>query len=563
MAFNKFLKFENSSIRLNNDFFPAENISINLGASIQQPLDINGRMLNSSPNGPIRGNVSFSFDLTGRLPDYFFATGLSEEPTLIAFNTVVIYGHLENLSYSVEPYQPIKVDANFAFFHGIKFLNTWQEDNFTTKFDNRALSYNGARSYLIGTTESEFVPISFTYSLNAKRVPYTRVGFESPTRVALEDVTAEMDITSNNIDRYMSIRGNRASFRAVLNDLHNPTQDNEYALSVDGQVVDQSFDLGAQGFGVSKIKIIQKRPKSRQITHIPFIENTSLFTTTADRVYEAPDFTVVCPGSVRANQIIEGGTNNERGILDKYNLDVTFYVWYNVYIQYDNIPGCSFTDRFNRAGVNTQIGETFYDLDSSDEDRKGYSFYRLNGVETPMVVANLDLTWPEGITTPPLPDPTYKYAGLLGFFVGFDNNADGRLQDKLETNRLLKCKESDLSHFVPIGGGRADEDGLFAPPFCISIEAFKTVAFSCGWVVLNNGFDSAGVEIWTAKIYCPGDQNDNDVRFDVGNGTYESPYEMIVVPSKVADGPCPFNNCDDNDAYWSQTDCKNEGRLGV
>lgn len=303
----KFIVFESNAVRLNNDVFPTQNINISLNASLQDALDVNGDLIGYAPNGPIQGSASFSFDLTGALPSYFNITGLSEEPTLIKFNTFVMYGYLQSLKYNIQPYQPITVDADFAFFHGIKYLNTEKQDPVLANFDNTLKTYNGVRSYLITSLKNGFSPTNFTYSFNAERVPYTKVGGESPTRVALENVKAEIVVEGNNLDDYLSIRGNDRRFVGVINELYNYKPIDRIELVVDGKVVDQSFSIDSNSYGTSQLKLIQTLPKNRSIVTIPFIDSETLFTSTTDRVYTLPDFAAVCPNIIRREQPVDGG----------------------------------------------------------------------------------------------------------------------------------------------------------------------------------------------------------------------------------------------------------------
>jgi hypothetical protein len=330
----KFIVFESNSVRLNNNIFPTQNINVSLNASLQDSLDINGDLIGYAPNGPVQGSASFSFDLTGALPSYFNITGLSEEPTLIKFNTFVMYGYLQNLKYNVRPYQPITVDADFAFFHGIKYLNSDRQDPVLANFDNTLKTYNGVRSYVLTDLSNNFTPLSFTYSLSAERVPYTKVGYESPTRVALENVRAEMVVEGNNLDDYLTIRGNDRRFVGVLNELYEYKPIDRISLIVDGKVVDQSFAIDSNSYGLSQLKLIQTLPKNRNIITIPFVDSETVFTSTTDRVYTLPDFAAVCPSIIRREQPVDGGgTPGDTPVVTPPDVDPDLtYIYYKIYI---------------------------------------------------------------------------------------------------------------------------------------------------------------------------------------------------------------------------------------
>jgi hypothetical protein len=301
----KFLVFESNAVRLNNDIFPAESINVSLSPSIDPLMDIDGRVTNYAPNGPLKGRVDLTFDLTGQLPTYFHATGVTEAPTLVKFNTFVIYGYLENLTYEVSPYRPIKVNAGFAFFHGIKYLETQFKDKVPASFDSSLKTYNGLRSYLAVDGKNYCFVSSFNYSLTTRRTPYTKVGFESPTRVALEDVRIEINAQGSNINNYMTIRGNDTYLKGNLNELYN--SDNTIIMPLAGKVVEQSFSASQGSVGQGSFKAIQSLSNIRRNVSIPFIENQLILTATPDRVFELPDFDSTCPPEIIDEQPVDGG----------------------------------------------------------------------------------------------------------------------------------------------------------------------------------------------------------------------------------------------------------------
>jgi len=301
----KFLVFESNAVRLNDDIFPAESINVSLSPSIDPLMDIDGRVTNYAPNGPLKGKVDLTFDLTGKLPTYFHATGVTEVPTLVKFNTFVIYGYLENLTYEVSAYRPIKVNAGFAFFHGIKYLETQFKDKIPASFDSSLETYNGLRSYLVGDGDNYSFISSFNYSLTTRRTPYTKVGFESPTRVALEDVRIEINAQGSNINNYMTIRGNKTYLIGNLNELYN--SNDTIVMPLVGRVVEQSFSASQGSVGQGSFKAIQSLSNVRRNVSIPFIENELLLTATPDRVFELPDFNSACPPVIIDKQPVDGG----------------------------------------------------------------------------------------------------------------------------------------------------------------------------------------------------------------------------------------------------------------
>ena len=148
----KFLTFETTAIRLNDSIFPSNSASFGLQANTVPVFDINGNLIDYAPNGPIQGKFSTEFYLTGALPDFLKLENQSDVPISVSFNNFNIpSAFLTDLSFSVEPYQPIAVSTSFDFYHGIRALDTNLNDIHTlfgpadgsTKVKNKLATLNG------------------------------------------------------------------------------------------------------------------------------------------------------------------------------------------------------------------------------------------------------------------------------------------------------------------------------------------------------------------------------------------------------------------------------------
>lgn len=284
-----FLTFEENQVLINNKLFPANSISLQLNANTVPVKDIYGNILYYSPNGPIQGTVGLNFFLTGALPSYFRLENQDESPIKVAFNTILIPDcYLTNLSFSVRPFEPIPVKADLVFYHGIKAMNTDPivlnafATNIVPKgiasttdlFTSNLKTLNGTASYILTDNRSswpqnptDFVVTDFDYQFSVERVPILRVGDTFPTRVAMKEANAEFSITTNNLDGYLDIHGNTAEFSAVLRDSTSlSTYDN---INLTGIIVDQSYEISEDNYGLSKIKMIQALNRKRSLVTIP------------------------------------------------------------------------------------------------------------------------------------------------------------------------------------------------------------------------------------------------------------------------------------------------------
>jgi hypothetical protein len=280
----KFLTFETTAVKLNDSIFPSNTASFSLQASTVPVFDINGNLIDYAPNGPIQGKFSTEFYLTGALPDYLKFDNQTDVPISISFNNFNIpSAFLTNLSFSVQPYQPILVSTSFDFYHGLLSLNTDLNDthnlfrpaNGTTQIKNELATLNGLTSYIVTSNRStyaqnpyDFIVSNFNYSFTVDRQPLLRVKQSIPSRVAVRQVNGEFGITANNIDGLLDIHGNEAIFTSILKDSQNP---NVYtAIGLTGIIIDQNYVVSDSSYGVANIKMIQNITKKRNIVTIPF-----------------------------------------------------------------------------------------------------------------------------------------------------------------------------------------------------------------------------------------------------------------------------------------------------
>lgn len=305
-----FLTFEENKVLINDKIFPANGINLQLSANTIPVKDIYGNILYYSPSGPIQGTVGLSFFLTGALPSYFRLENQDESPIKIAFNTILIPDcYLTNLSFSVRPFEPIPVKADLVFYHGIKALNTDpvivnafatnilpkgianSNDSFTSGLN----ILNGTASYILTENRSswaenpaDFVVTDFDYQFSVERVPILRVGDIFPTRVAMKEANAEFSITTNNIDGYLDIHGNTAEFSAVLRDSTNLSTYDTVELT--GIIIDQSYEIGEDNYGLSKIKMTQALNRKRSLVTIPMeVSNPNIVNPPTNNIVNPPN----------------------------------------------------------------------------------------------------------------------------------------------------------------------------------------------------------------------------------------------------------------------------------
>jgi hypothetical protein len=83
----------------------------------------------------------------------------------------------------------------------------------------------------------------------------------------MKEINAEFNITTNNIDGVLDIHGNSAVFEATLRDNTNSNISTNFNLT--GIITDQSYEIGEDNYGFSKIKMMQSLNRKRNIVTIP------------------------------------------------------------------------------------------------------------------------------------------------------------------------------------------------------------------------------------------------------------------------------------------------------
>jgi len=417
----KFLTFETTAIKLNDSIFPSNTATFGLQASTTPVFDINGNLIDYAPNGPIQGKFSTEFFLTGALPDYLKFDNQSDVPISVSFNNFNIpSAFLTDLSFSVEPYQPISVNVSFDFYHGILSLDTNLNDihnlfspaDGTNQVKNKLATLNGLSSYIITNDRStyaqnpdDFIVSNFNYSFSVDRQPLLRVKQSIPSRVALRQVNGQFGVTANNIDGLLDIHGNDAIFNAILKDSQNP---NVYtAIGLTGIITDQNYVISDSSYGVGTVKMIQNITKKRNIISIPFGNDAPeilevLPPVTKIFVPEVPRIpTIPIPPPPPPPKIIIPTTPVE----PPAQLD-TDLIWFDVYARlYDLNPLCASSPYSIRSNVsqsfNNQINQNDYRITfknhkeaipvSDDEDSTDIINYFICSIGVTKAVLNADL----------------------------------------------------------------------------------------------------------------------------------------------------------------------------
>lgn len=317
---NKFLTFETNSVRINSSVFPSESVSIDLKADTTNVYDIDGNWLGLSPNGPIQGQLTTQFYLTGALPSYLTVEGQTETPVKIKFNNFYIpSAYLTDFSFSADPFSPILASASFVFFHGLSVLDTNHADT-NAAFATSLGTLNGLSSYIIASNRetydenpNNFLITNFKYSFSVDRSPVLRVKQTIPSRVAMKQINIQVDLVSNNLDGKLKINGNSAILSAYLQDSQNSSIYSVFNIT--GTILNQSYSLSSDSYGVANVSLLRTINSRRNLLTIPFeTENNTLNYDLKEEYAELPviDDPVYPPPPNNPPLIVNGNIDSER-----------------------------------------------------------------------------------------------------------------------------------------------------------------------------------------------------------------------------------------------------------
>jgi hypothetical protein len=519
----RFLTFETTALKLNNSVFPCNSISVSLNANTTPVFDINGNLLYYSPTAPIQGKFSTNFYLTGALPNFLKLENQTEAPVRLSFNQFYIpSAYLTDLSFSVEPFQPISVATSFVFYHGLTVLNTDLNDNHTS-FSDSLKTLNGLSSYIVTTDRDtnaenpkDFLITNFDYSFSVERSPVLRIKESIPSRVALKQINAQFGVTANNLDGRLKIQGNNAVFNAILKD--NTSLSTSTNFSLTGIIVDQSYSISEGNYGLSNVKMIQNINPKRNIISIPF---------------EIEDYDIEIPESIIDDPnakpfITDDGKVNNGGVqppglavgndLAEIAEPQSFYFITDVYIKYYRAFVSEDQESLLNLGSSIEDPTFACEFNNNEFGPIQKSFPSMVYFEPNQDLKKLKL----GIITASKKTPPYYYLGKIKIrkqFIkdgGYNNSsykdfeADYRLflDATDDTQDLEITKHSALSITIPISWAyNIDAD----PPVCQ-----KQVGYSffywwcCEWSYLKNKIYSTDPTILNSNT----DTNLNSIYFE-------------------------------------------------
>ena len=264
-----FLNYRNVDFKLNGQNFYATQVSLSAQASVEPVVLNDGTLLNYAPQGAVVGSLGCEFYLTGSLPSFLNITGTDETAITASFAGVSITGvYPKSISFSVEPFQPIVLSAEFDWYGNVK-IEEFKEQSVAARNLKEVPNYiaSAFKSYLKTDTIFESFssgptgPVdnvgnitSFSYNASSDRPAFYKIDEVVPFRVAKLNKTCEVSLSSNSLGKLISIDGKNANTTIFIKDFYG---DSLTSFAISGVLTNQSYEVSKGQYLLASASIQQ------------------------------------------------------------------------------------------------------------------------------------------------------------------------------------------------------------------------------------------------------------------------------------------------------------------
>lgn len=212
-----FFSYKNCKLLIDNREIEAQKVDISWDGAPEPAYSINKKYNDGyTPTKGIQGGISFSYLLTGVDP---LANNIinEDDPILLQFGGLVLpSGYLKRYSFSTTPNTPTTINVDLVFFGNITgnfspvSVSTTDVDYLNVS-DIQIYSNQGGNS--IGSIDNL---TKFNYQYDIQINPQYEIGQSIPTRIAFGHKNVGVDFSSDKINGFISISGNKVSLTARL-----------------------------------------------------------------------------------------------------------------------------------------------------------------------------------------------------------------------------------------------------------------------------------------------------------------------------------------------------------
>lgn len=256
-----FLNYRDVDFKIDSKDFYATSLSLSAQASVDPVLLSDGSLLDYAPSSAVIGSLSCEFYLTGALPEFLNITGSHDSAMEVKFADVELANvYAKSISFSVEPFQPILISAEFDWYGDVK-VEDFKEQNAAKRKEKQTPEYvaNALRSS-ISETNSEFIDrsfdrvVSFSYSASCDRPVFFNADEKLPFRVAKINKKCDLNLSSNNLGKLVSIDGKRVQAEIELKDFYGESLN---TFIVSGVLMNQNYNVSNNNYMLAEAAVMQ------------------------------------------------------------------------------------------------------------------------------------------------------------------------------------------------------------------------------------------------------------------------------------------------------------------
>jgi len=264
---SKFIKYENLDFRINNDVFYSNSVTISLQSNISPILLSDGTLLRYAPDNTVIGSLNTEFYLENTFPSYLNTLATNETSVTSRFAGIQIDNcYLKSLSFNVQNFQPILINAEFDWYGKINATNsTLNIKPFVNNRNSQLSDVSHSHHTFLMDVDKVFgfnEIFSFNYSEKVDLLPFFANGEIVPFRVAKTNKIKTTSIEGNYFKKnnIAEIEGQSVNCDLYLKNYQNALLK---TFNISGKIESRSLNVSSDGMLQSTLSMLQRVTRDR------------------------------------------------------------------------------------------------------------------------------------------------------------------------------------------------------------------------------------------------------------------------------------------------------------
>jgi hypothetical protein len=263
----KFIKYEKALLEIESQSILAESAELGVESSLTPVENITGSVMRYVATAPLKGTLSFSHYLTGRLHEFLNPlTNIERTGEPLRGNLGGIEftsGYIKGLQFSVSPFSPVLMESTLDIYGELTVSASGKSD---VNLRNQTKLGHGAKSYVAGTDVDINNKLGFSYSVVCDRIPQVVIGSGLPSRVTKENVQINMTIRGEDMGKVLSQTGQAAVANAYIYDVYGNAGDTPLGcFGCTGQIHSQSVTASEGTYMAGEVSLSQDYLTGRKV----------------------------------------------------------------------------------------------------------------------------------------------------------------------------------------------------------------------------------------------------------------------------------------------------------